>query len=351
MKDGKQLTKERAILPDYNRSTKASLKTGQPTKILPSYMRPTKATRGAYTPPVKSATNATPASRSSRLEFAIRGEQAKRSPTDTSTRLVKIKAPPTLPESAPSILSKSTKRMKPKDLPKLDMINHSDSFHGPYVLRGTAPRGPSPLWTSSPPIRSSTDAPLEVGRSDPPRFPPTDDKGDAHGVGKMELEKETLPRVEPEGDANVEVALVSGLDPNETANRFDSIRAKMFEMKAKLQAMNAETTVAISKAVAEAYVDVAEGHPTLAVDEEVEEDSSALCPASKELEVRQVVDQSPAAIDKQAKAKKDDTIEPLIRIIGQWESEYDDTDDDDDDDEDEDVWYDASEVRVEDGCP
>ncbi|RYN31976.1 hypothetical protein AA0114_g12120 [Alternaria tenuissima] len=239
--------------------------------------------------------------------------------------------------------------MKPKDLPKLDMIDHSDSVHEPYVLRGTAPRGPSPLWTSSPPIRSSTDAPLEVGRSDPPRFPPTDDKGDAHGIGKMELEKETLARVEPEGDANVEVALISRLDSNETANRFDSIRAKMFEMKMKLQAMNAETTVAASKAVAEADVDAAEGHHTLAVDEEVEEDSSALCSTSEEVGVRQVVDQPPAAIDKQVKAETDDAMEPLIRIIGQWESEYDDTDDDED--EDEDVWYDAPEVRVEDECP
>ena len=114
MKDGKQLTKERAILTDYNRSNKASSKTSQPAKTLPSYMRPTKATRGAYTPPIKSATNATPAPRSSRLEFAIRGEQAKRSPTDTSTRLVEIKASSTLPERALSVLSKSTKRMKPK---------------------------------------------------------------------------------------------------------------------------------------------------------------------------------------------------------------------------------------------
>ncbi|CAN9207194.1 unnamed protein product [Alternaria alternata] len=349
IKDGKHLSKERATLPDYNRSTKASSKTSQPAKTLPSYMRPTKATRGAYTPPVKSATNATPAPRSSRLEFAIRGEQAKRSPTDTSTRLVEIKASSTLPERAPSILSNSTKRMKPKDLPKLDIIDHSDSIHEPYVLRGIAPRGPSPLWASSPPIRSSTDAPLEVGRSDPPRFPRTDDNGDAHGVGKMELEKETLARVEPEGDADVEVALVSGLDPNETANRFDSIQAKMFEMKAKLRAMNAETTVVASKAVAEADVDAAEGHLVLAVDEEVEEDSSAVCSASKEVEVRQVVDQPPAAIDKQAEAETDDAMEPLIRIIGQWESEYDDTDDDDD--ENEDVWYDASEVRVEDKCP
>jgi hypothetical protein len=349
MKDGKQSMKERASLPDYNRSTKANSKTSQPTKILPSYMRPMKATRGAYTPPVKSATNATPAPRSSRLEFAIRGEQAKRSPTDTSTRLVEIKASSTLPERAPSVLSKSTKRMKPKDLPKLDMIDHSDSVHEPYVLRGTAPRGPSPLWTSSPPIRSSTDAPQKVGRSDPPRFPPTDDKGDAHGVGKMELEEETLARVEPEGDASIEVALVSGLDPNETANRFDSIRAKMFKMKVKLRAMNEETRVAASKAVAEACVDAAEGHPTLTGDEEVEEDSSALCSTSEEVEVRQVVDQPPAAIDKQAKAETDDAMEPLIRIIGQWESIYDDTDDDDD--EDEDVWYDASEVRVEDECP
>ena len=137
------------------------------------------------------------------------------------------------------------------------MINHSDSVHEPYVLRGTAPRGPSLVWTSSPPIRSSTDAPLEAGRSDPPRFPRNDDKGDAHGVGKMQLEKETLPRVDPEGDANVEVALVSGLDPNETANRFDSIRAKMFKMKVKLRAMNEETRVAASKAVAEACVDAA----------------------------------------------------------------------------------------------
>jgi hypothetical protein len=201
-------------------------------------------------------------------------------------------------------------------------------------------------------MHSSTDAPLKVGRSDTPGFPPTDDKGDAHRVGKMELEKETLARVESEGDANVEVALLSGLDPNETANRFDSIRAKMFEMKAKLQAMNAETTVAASKAEAEADSDAAEEHLVLAVDEEVEEDSATLCSASKEVEVRQVVDQPPAAIDKQDKAEMDDAIEPLIRIIGQWESEYDDTgDDDDDDDEDEDVWYDASEVRVEDECP
>jgi hypothetical protein len=238
--------------------------------------------------------------------------------------------------------------MEPKDLPKLDMIDHSDSVHEPYVLRGTAPHGTSPLWTSSPPIRSSTDAPLEVGRSDPSRFHPTDDKGDTHGVGKMELEKETLPRVEPEGDANVEVALVSGLDPNETANRFDSIRAKMFEMKVKLQAMNAETTVAASKAEAEADSDAAEEHLVLAVDEKVEEDFSAVCSASKEVEVRQVLDQSPAAIDKQHKAGTDDAMEPLIRIIGQWGSEYDDTDNDDN--EDEDVWYDASEVRVEDEC-
>jgi hypothetical protein len=349
MKDGKQLKKQGATMPDYNRSNKASSKTRQPTKTLPSYMRPTKATRGAYTPPVKLAANATPAPRSSRLEFAIRGEQAKRSPTDTGTRLVEIKAPSTLPERAPSILSKSTKRMKPKELPKLDMIDHSDSVHEPYVLRGTAPRSPSPLWTSRPPIRSSTDTPLKDGRSDPPRFPQTDDKGDAHGVGKMKLEKETLARVEPQGDANVEVALVSGLDPDETANRFDSIRAKMFEMKVKLQAMNAETTVAASKAKAEADSDAAEEHLVLGVDEEVEEDSSALSSGSKEVEVRQVVDQPPAAIDKQAKAKTDDAMEPLIRIIGQWESEYDDTDDDDD--EDEDVWYDALEVRADDECP
>jgi hypothetical protein len=165
----------------------------------------------------------------------------------------------------------------------------------------------------------------------------------------MELEKETLPHAESEGDASVEVALVNGLNPNETANRFDSIRAEMFEMKAKLQAMDAEITDAASKAVAEADVDAAEGHLVLAVDEEVEEDSSALCSASKEVEVRQVVDQPPAAVDKQAKAETDDAMEPLIRIIGQWESEYDETDDDDD--EDEDVWYDASEVRVEDECP
>ncbi|CAN9465917.1 unnamed protein product [Alternaria alternata] len=349
MKDGKHLTKERATLSDYKRSTKASSKTSQPAKNLPSYMRPTKATRGAYTPPVKSATNATPAPRSSRLEFAIRGEQAKRSPTDTSTRLVEIKASSTLPERAPSILSKSTKRMKPKDLPKLDMINHSDSVHKPYILTGTAPRRPSPLWTSSPPIRSSTDAPLEVGRSDPPRLPRIDGKGDTHGVGKMELEKETLARVEPEGDANVEVAPVSGLDPNETANRFDSIRAKMFETKVRLQAMDAETTVAASKAEAEVDSDAAEEHLVLAVDEEVEEDSPAVCSASKEMELRQVVDQPPAAIEKQAKAETDDAMEPLIRIIGQWEAEYDDTDEDDN--EDEDVWYDASEVRVEDECP
>jgi hypothetical protein len=349
MKVGKQIKKEGTTLPDNDRLTKASPKTSQPMKTLPSYMRPTKATRGAYTPPIKSATNATPAPRSSRLEFAIRGEQAKRSPTDTSTRLVEIKASSTLPERAPSIPSKSTKRTKPKDLPKLDMINHSDSVNEPYVLKGTAPRGPSPLWTSSPPIRSSTDAPLEVGRSDPPRFPRNDDKGDAHGVGKMQLEKETLPRVDPEGDANVEVALVSGLDPNETANRFDSIRAKMFEMKAKLQAMNAETTVAALKAVAEACVDAAKEYPVLEVDEEVEEDSFALCSASKELEVRLVLDQPPTAIDEQANAEKDDAIEPLIRIVGQWESEYDDTDDDGD--EDEDVWYDTSEVSVEDKCP
>ncbi|RYO15394.1 hypothetical protein AA0111_g11717 [Alternaria arborescens] len=348
MKDGKQIKKEGAILPDNDRSTKASPKTSQPTKTLPSYMRPTKATRGAYTPPVKFVTNATPAPRSSRLEFAIRGEQAKRSPTNTSTRLVEIKASSTLPERAPSILSQSTKRMKPKDLPKQDMIDHSDSVHEPYVLRGTAPRGPSPLWTSSPLICSSTDAPLEVGRSDPSRFHPTDDKGDTHGVGKMELEKETLPRVEPEGDANVEVALVSGLDPNETANKFDSIRARMFEMEVKLQAMNAETTVAASKAEAEADSDAAEEHLVLAVDEKVEEDSSAVCSASKEVEVRQVLDQSPAAIDKQAKAGTDDAMEPLIRIIGRWGSEYDDTDNDDN--EDEDVWYDASEVCVEDEC-
>ena len=187
MKDGKQLNKEGATLLNYNRSTKASAETSQPTKTLPSYMRPTKATRGAYTPPVKSATNATPAPRSSRLEFAIRGEQAKRSPTDTSTRLVEIKASSTLPERAPFILSKSAKRLEPKDLPKLDMIDYSGPIHGLYVLRGTAPCCPSQLWTSSPPTRSSTDAPLEVGLSDSPRFPPTDDKGDAHGVGKMEL--------------------------------------------------------------------------------------------------------------------------------------------------------------------
>jgi hypothetical protein len=165
----------------------------------------------------------------------------------------------------------------------------------------------------------------------------------------MELEKKTLARVEPEGDASVEVTLVSGLDPNETADRFDSIRAKMFEMKVKLQAMNAETTNAASKAEAEVDSDAAEEHPVLAVDEEVEEDVSDPCSAFKEVEVRQVVDQSPAAIDKQTKAETDDAMEPLIRIIGQWESEYDDTDEDED--EDEDVWYDASEVRVEDECP
>jgi hypothetical protein len=165
----------------------------------------------------------------------------------------------------------------------------------------------------------------------------------------MELEEESLARVEPEGDDSIKVALVSRLDPNETANRFDSIRAKMFKMKVKLRAMNEETRVAASKAVAEACVDAAEGHPTLTGDEEVEEDSSALCSTSEEVEVRQVIDQPPAAIDKQAKAETDDAMEPLIRIIGQWESEYDDTDDDDN--EDEDVWYDASEVRVEDECP
>ncbi|KAH8627180.1 hypothetical protein IG631_16948 [Alternaria alternata] len=349
IRDGKRIKKEGAILPDNDRLTEASPKKSQPTKTLPSYMRPRKATRGAYTPPVKSATNATPAPRSTRLEFPIRGEQAKRSPTDTSTRLAETKASSTLPERAPSILSKSTKRMKPKDLLKLDMIDYSGSVHEPYVLRGTAPRGPSPLWTSSPPIRSSTDAPLEVGRSDPPRFPRDDDKGDAHGVVKMELEKETLPHAESGGDASVEVALVNGLDPNETANRFDSIRAKMFEMKAKLQAMNAEITNAASKAVAEADVDAAEGYPTSVVNEEVEKDSSALRSAFKEVEVGLVVDQPPAAIDKRAEAETDDATEPSIRIIGQWESEYDDTDDDDD--EDEDLWYDALEVCVENGCP
>jgi hypothetical protein len=349
MKDGKQLNKEGATLPNYNRSTRVSAETSRTTKTLPSYMRPTKATRGVYTPPVKSATNTTPATRSNRLEFAIRGEQAKRPPTDTSTRLVEIKTSSTLPERAPFILSQSTKRLKPKDLPKLDMIDHSDSVHESYVLKGTAPRGPSPLWTSSPPIRSSTDVLPEVGRSNPPRFPQTHDKGDSHDVGKMELEEESLARVEPEGDDSIKVALVSRLDPNETANRFDSIRAKMFKMKVKLRAMNEETRVAASKAVAEACVDAAEGHPTLTGDEEVEEDSSALCSTSEEVEVRQVIDQPPAAIDKQAKAETDDAMEPLIRIIGQWESEYDDTDDDDN--EDEDVWYDASEVRVEDECP
>jgi hypothetical protein len=336
-------------LPNYNWSTRVSAETSRTTKTLPSYMRPTKATRGVYTPPVKSATNTTPATRSNRLEFAIRGEQAKRPPTDTSTRLVEIKTSSTLPERAPFILSQSTKRLKPKDLPKLDMIDHSDSVHESYVLKGTAPRGPSPLWTSSPPIRSSTDVLPEVGRSNPPRFPQTHDKGDSHDVGKMELEEESLARVEPEGDDSIKVALVSRLDPNETANRFDSIRAKMFKMKVKLRAMNEETRVAASKAVAEACVDAAEGHPTLTGDEEVEEDSSALCSTSEEVEVRQVIDQPPAAIDKQAKAETDDAMEPLIRIIGQWESEYDDTDDDDN--EDEDVWYDASEVRVEDECP
>ncbi|OAG24890.1 hypothetical protein CC77DRAFT_1015932 [Alternaria alternata] len=165
----------------------------------------------------------------------------------------------------------------------------------------------------------------------------------------MELEKETLPHAESGGDASVEVALVNGLDPNETANRFDSIRAKMFEMKAKLQAMNAEITNAASKAVAEADVDAAEGYPTSVVNEEVEKDSSVLRSAFKEVEVGLVVDQPPAAIDKQAEAETDDATEPSIRIIGQWESEYDDTDDDDD--EDEDLWYDALEVCVENGCP
>ena len=65
-------------MPNNDRSTRASAETSRTTKTLPSYMRPTKATRRAYTPPVKSSTNTTPATRSSRLDFAIRGEQAKR---------------------------------------------------------------------------------------------------------------------------------------------------------------------------------------------------------------------------------------------------------------------------------
>ncbi|KAL1792969.1 hypothetical protein ACET3X_009476 [Alternaria dauci] len=362
-KDGKGSKEAAANVPNYLRPKKASSRASEPTETLPGYMRPTKATRGAYTPPAKPAAKATPAPRSSRLDFAIRGEQAKRSPPKASARLVEIKTPPSPLESAPPVPPKSTKRTTPNDLPKPDVIKRSTSNSKPHVFRGTAPRGPSPLWNSSPPIYTSTKVPLKVGGSDPPRFLPTNDKGDMHGAYEEEKPaEEALPRVESGVVADVEIAPVRELDLNETAKRIDTLRARMLQVKVKLQAMGAETTNTVSKVEARTKIDVVREQPMLAVDEQMRRDSLPFGSTSEEVEAREDVDQPLIAVDEQSqpeqsKAKKDDAIEPPMRIIGQWEPEFDYTDDDDDDDddddedEDQDVWYDASEVSVQDECP
>ncbi|KAG9185515.1 hypothetical protein G6011_08059 [Alternaria panax] len=356
VKDVKRPAQTAANVPNYLRPTKASTRAIEPAGIVPSYMRPTKATRGAYTPPVKPAVKATLAPQSKRLEIAIHGKKAKRVPAEISARLMEV-TPSSVPvEPAPPVPPKSARRMTPKDLPKLEMVGRSDYIHNPHVFKGTAPRSPPPLWNSSPPIYTSTRVLLRIGGLDPPRVLTTNSRGDGHGIdGEVKLDEETscapmLPPIEKQTDGPVEVESDETIKTIETARNFDEIRAKIFEMKMKLQAMKAKARDAVAEAKAE--IEAAETQLTRAVDEQMrarKDDNCNLSVAVVERAEALDVDLPQAAASERPEATKYVDAEPRMPIIRQWEAEYDDITEDDD--KDEDMWYDVSEVSVEDECP